>query len=201
MKKFTKIILPFLFVSTVSTAVAFPLGLHFNNQSADAWKILTTRMTWHQESITKYLDSHLITGFKGEVFADSYMFINDFVGWKGKSWTRWFGNNPYNADYVSLTNDIWVDGWGINGVSFTGGIGTDSANLGLGILASKVDNKYKEKHSVYNHWEVSTSYKYSARISNWTYVGQKAVSLHKFGSHFIINDSEIDSITDLRIYK
>ena len=171
MKKLGKVCLLASFFSLIG------LGLS-NTKKADAmWQ----SMDWKQTGKKDYSDSYVLCSFDGIVKGHGTgFFSNDVSYWSGTSKAAWYGVNPYNADSITLTDVIWIDG-----------IGSFSAGYPSGVTATySSGGRMNYSYTVNNEWQMTVYYDYTGEIYSATYTGQKVSASFKFGKTFVVVDSE-----------
>nr|MDT0660742.1 hypothetical protein [Micromonospora sp. DSM 115978] len=90
----------------------------------------------------------------------------------GRSWARWLGSNPFNANSVSLNNSVWVTGVNI------------TISVPPSLSASVSNNTVSFGNSVSNNWR-NEHYFSNIRFSTHVYIYgpyESASSAMRFGS-------------------
>ena len=163
----------------------------------------TQNMNWHQKGQKNVSNSYIYTEFNGVVSATSG---SKFLWWgnedsiicKGKSTTKWLGSNPFNADSITQTDTIWINGSGQPSYSAGISAGSSGAEGSLSISSISSGEKNSYSYSLSNKWYVNVDYSYSGNIWSWSYVGQKSSGTVLLGNTFYLVDSEANQILDYR---
>ena len=164
----------------------------------------TQNMDWYQRGEKKVGNSYIYTQFRGTVSATKgaaflWWGDDDSIEWKGNASTAWLGTVPsYNADSISHTNVIWVNGSGKPSYSAGISAGTSGVDGSIGVSSNSDGVKSEYSYSLSNQWKVNVDYSYSGNIWSWSYVGQKTTGTVLLGNTFYVVDSEADQTIDNR---
>lgn len=184
-KRSNLIIAMFLFIAIALYSLSVMLN---NTKSASA---LTENMTWKQRGDKSYQNSYVYVKFDGTVSYTPYIFSDDRAYWNGESYAYWAGTSPWNADSITLNDTIWVSG--IGSASFSAGYPS-----GVAVSVTTGSKEATYSYTVSNSYDKKCKYSYSSRIGFCTYVGQKESAYFKFGSAFVVVDSEANQTSEFK---
>ena len=130
----------------------------------------------------KYNNSYVYTQFKGTVKTPVSLFGQRST-FSGTSKSAWMGSSPYNADTVTHTDVIGVTKIGGFSVGYPGGVSASTSGSSASL-----------SYSASNTWHVDVNYTYT--INSWLILAtsQKSTASFKFGSTFVVVDSEGDNV-------
>ncbi len=140
-----------------------------------------------------YNGSLLVTGWTGQLRANSVFLGNDSLYFTGKSYSKWHGGNPYNADSITHYDILEVNGIGSVSFSASGGVSASGPSGSFGISATSASNSYTYAYSQRNAWQINVYYSYYSSIWDWSYMDLFTSATFKFGSTYIVVNSRINS--------
>lgn len=196
-----KIIKGLLFSSTV-VAIGVPtvVAIELNSKEAKAWTVDTSNISTNKYAYKRVNGLELFVANEGTVKVSHNWFVPDKAHWDGKSWSNVVKDKkPYQIPYIAMTTNYWIDYWGINGATFSGGIsaGTSGVNASLGssVSISKSDKSYQETLTTTSSERIKNEYNVSARFSSWIDGSVNVRTLFKLNnSYYVSVDTEVSSI-------
>ncbi|QDY88590.1 hypothetical protein [Mycoplasma anserisalpingitidis] len=196
-----KIIKGLLFSSTV-VAIGAPtvVAIELNSKEAKAWTVDTSNISTNKYAYKRVNGLDLFVANEGTVKVSHNWFVPDKAHWDGKSWSNVVKDKkPYQIPYIAMTTNYWIDYWGINGATFSGGIsaGTSGVNASLGgsVSISKSDKSYQETLTTTSSERIKNEYNVSARFSSWIDGSVNVRTLFKLNnSYYVSVDTEVSSI-------
>lgn len=196
-----KIITGLLFSSTVA-AIAAPtaLAIKLNSKEAKALTVSTSKNSTNKYAYKRVNGLDLFVANEGTVKVSHNWFVPDNASWDGRSWSNVVKDKkPYNIPYIAMTTDYWIDYWGVNGATFSGGIsaGTSGINASLGgsVSISKSDKSYQETLRTTDSERIKNEYNVSARFSSWSDGSVNVRTLFKLNnSYYVSVSTEVSSI-------
>lgn len=196
-----KIIKGLLFSSTV-VAIGAPtvVAIELNSKEAKAWTVDTSNISTNKYGYKRVNGLDLFVANEGTVKVSHNWFVPDKAHWDGKSWSNVVKDKkPYQIPYIAMTTNYWIDYWGINGATFSGGIsaGTSGVNASLGgsVSISKSDKSYQETLTTTSSERIKNEYNVSARFSSWIDGSVNVRTLFKLNnSYYVSVDTEVSSI-------
>lgn len=196
-----KIIKGLLFSSTV-VAIGAPtvVAIELNSKEAKAWTVDTSNISTNKYAYKRVNGLDLFVANEGTVKVSHNWFVPDKAHWDGKSWSNVVKDKkPYQIPYIAMTTNYWIDYWGINGATFSGGIsaGTSGVNASLGgsVSISKSDKSYQETLTTTSSERIKNEYNVSARFSSWIDGSVNVKTLFKLNnSYYVSVDTEVSSI-------
>lgn len=196
-----KIIKGLLFSSTV-VAIGVPtvVAIGLNSKQAKAWTVDTSNISTNKYAYKRVNGLDLFVANEGTVEVSHNWFVPDKAYWDGKSWSNVVKDKkPYQIPYIAMTNNYWIDYWGIHGATFSGGIsaGTSGVNASLGgsVSISKSDKSYQETLTTTSSDRIKNEYNVSAKFSCWIDGSVNVKTLFKLNnSYYVSVDTEVSSI-------
>lgn len=196
-----KILKGLLFSSTV-VAIGAPtvVAIELNSKEAKAWTVDTSNISTNKYAYKRVNGLDLFVANEGTVKVSHNWFVPDKAHWDGKSWSNVVKDKkPYQIPYIAMTTNYWIDYWGINGATFSGGIsaGTSGVNASLGgsVSISKSDKSYQETLTTTSSERIKNEYNVSARFSSWIDGSVNVRTLFKLNnSYYVSVDTEVSSI-------
>lgn len=169
-------------VLAISTTVVSFAGKQWCNKSGEGYKN-------YKSSVVKTGWSGTLTGISNHIFKD------DECIFKGNSYSRWMGGNPYNADKIVHYDIIEIKGTG--SVSFSGGVGANASGptATMGISGTKSGKSNTYAYEIVDDWRISIDYSYYADIYDWDWMDLFTAASFKFGSKFVVVNSRVDNPT------